>query len=73
MKLSDDSALEAITQEILSTGDLNGKIIVDTTTVHPTTTKKIASAISNAGGHFLAGKHASLCPLDQADHDCFIS
>jgi len=53
--LSDDAALESIVAEILVSSDLENKIIVDTTTVHPDTTAKVSSKLTSMGVLFLAG------------------
>lgn len=52
---SNDSALRDIISEILKTeGDLTQKTIVDTTTVHPDTTKEVAALVSERGVSFIA-------------------
>lgn len=40
--------------EVVKTGDLTQKKIVDTTTVHPDTTKEVAALISERGATFIA-------------------
>lgn len=42
-------------KEILASGKIEGKIIVDTSTVHPDTTTKVSKALSEAGAIFAAG------------------
>ncbi|TVY75727.1 Glyoxylate/succinic semialdehyde reductase [Lachnellula suecica] len=59
ISLSDDSALKSIVNEILASKNIAGKIIVDTTTVLPETTKAISSSITNAGALFVAVSGAS--------------
>lgn len=54
-QVSNDQVLQSITDEILASGNINGKIYVDCSTVHPDTSVAIAKQISNAGGEFVAG------------------
>lgn len=53
-QVSNDAVLEATADEIIASGSVNGKIYVDCSTVHPETSVKIASKITQAGGHFVA-------------------
>ncbi|KAI0805165.1 NAD binding domain of 6-phosphogluconate dehydrogenase-domain-containing protein [Xylaria sp. FL0064] len=52
---NDDAAVESIVEQIISSesGPAN-KIIVDTTTVHPNTTKEISAKLKAHGAHFAA-------------------
>lgn len=53
--MSDDNALKNIIQQISATNsDLTKKTIVDTTTVHPDTTKEVAALLSQRGASFVA-------------------
>ncbi|CRG83335.1 hypothetical protein PISL3812_00686 [Talaromyces islandicus] len=55
ISMSDDNALKNIIQQISSTdSDLETKTIVDTTTVHPDTTKEVAALLSQRGASFVA-------------------
>ncbi|KAI1755990.1 NAD binding domain of 6-phosphogluconate dehydrogenase-domain-containing protein [Xylaria castorea] len=52
---SDDTAVQSIIEQIISSGSvLAGKIIVDTTTIHPNTTKEISQKLQARGAHFAA-------------------
>lgn len=52
---SDDAAVEAIIEQIVSSSsELSGKTIVDTTTIHPNTTKAISEKLQTLGVHFAA-------------------
>lgn len=54
-KTSNDSALRDIISEILKVeGDLSRNTIIDTTTVHPDTTKEVAAMVSQRGATFIA-------------------
>lgn len=55
ISMSDDAAVESIVQKIIASGPgLTGKIVVDTTTVHPDTTKSIAETLRGCGVRFAA-------------------
>ncbi|KAI1387784.1 uncharacterized protein F4822DRAFT_407578 [Hypoxylon trugodes] len=51
---SDDKAVKSIVYQILDLGDVADKIVVDTTTIHPDTTKELAAKLSNKGAGFAA-------------------
>ncbi|RYC64244.1 hypothetical protein CHU98_g1947 [Xylaria longipes] len=52
---SDDAAVESIIGQIISSGSkIAGKTIVDTTTIHPDTTKEISRKLQAHGAHFAA-------------------
>lgn len=51
---SDDKAVESIVEQILSLQDLAGKAIIDTTTIHPNTTKALAGKLRGRGAEFAA-------------------
>ncbi|KAI0448760.1 NAD binding domain of 6-phosphogluconate dehydrogenase-domain-containing protein [Xylaria acuta] len=52
---SDDAAVESIIRQIIPSGsELVGKTIVDTTTIHPNTTKEISQKLQANGAHFAA-------------------
>ncbi|KAK4671070.1 hypothetical protein QC764_603610 [Podospora pseudoanserina] len=51
--LSKDSVVESAISEIL-THDLTGKLIIDCSTIHPTTATRIANSITSCGAQFLA-------------------
>ncbi|KAI0377730.1 hypothetical protein F5Y04DRAFT_171932 [Hypomontagnella monticulosa] len=52
---SDDKAVESIVGQILDSGDdVAGKIVVDTTTIHPNTTKTLTAKLKERGAEFAA-------------------
>ncbi|KAI1427330.1 hypothetical protein F5Y12DRAFT_738469 [Xylaria sp. FL1777] len=52
---SDDAAVKSIVEQIISSGsDLENKIVVDTTTIHPNTTKGISEKLGAHGAQFAA-------------------
>ncbi|KAJ5498137.1 hypothetical protein N7453_007188 [Penicillium expansum] len=51
---SDDAALNAIVDQILAVKDIDGKLFVDTTTVHPNTTKETDEKLKNRNASFVA-------------------
>jgi hypothetical protein len=53
---SDDAALNAIVNQILTVKDLDGKLFMDTTTVHPNTTKQTNGKLKKRNASFVAGK-----------------
>lgn len=55
LSVSDDTALLSAVDQVLAVEDLNRKIIVDTTTVHPKTSKKVAASLAERGASFVAG------------------
>lgn len=66
ISLSDDAALTATVDSILGPQhevDLVNKIIVDTTTVHPDTTTKVAEQLSKRGARFVAGPVFGASPV----------
>jgi 3-hydroxyisobutyrate dehydrogenase-like beta-hydroxyacid dehydrogenase len=52
--VGDDPAVEATIAEILASGDVSGKLIVDCSTVHPDTTRKINETLRSKGASFVA-------------------
>ncbi|CAG7991881.1 unnamed protein product [Penicillium nalgiovense] len=51
---SDDGALNAIVDRILAVKDIDGKLFVDTTTVHPNTTKETDEKLKKRNACFVA-------------------
>ncbi|TVY28031.1 putative oxidoreductase [Lachnellula hyalina] len=74
LSLSDDAALQSIVSQILTppSGSLAGKIIVDTTTVHPDTTSSIASTLTEAGALFVAAPVFGASPVAATGQLLFI-
>lgn len=55
LSVSDDEALLSTVDQICAVENLNGKTFIDTTTVHPNTTRKAAANLAERGASFLAG------------------
>ena len=55
--LGDDLAMKSTLDDILSNNDIKGKLIVDCSTIHPSTTSFLSSTIISHGGSFVA------CPV----------
>ncbi|KAI1359034.1 hypothetical protein F5Y08DRAFT_320585 [Xylaria arbuscula] len=51
---SDDAAVQSIVDQIISSGSLTNKMVVDTTTIHPNTTKTISEKLGAQGAQFAA-------------------
>ena len=60
--LADDSALD-VTLNAISSIQLTGKIIVDTSTVHPDSSAKAETKIKNQGGQFIASPVFGASPV----------
>ncbi|KAH7192618.1 NAD binding domain of 6-phosphogluconate dehydrogenase-domain-containing protein [Fusarium flagelliforme] len=60
--LADDSALDA-TLNAISSNQLTGKIIVDTSTVHPDSSAKAENKIKEQGGQFIASPVFGASPV----------
>jgi 3-hydroxyisobutyrate dehydrogenase-like beta-hydroxyacid dehydrogenase len=52
--IADDAVLLSLVDSFLASGDVAGKILADTSTVHPSTTTIAAEKLSDAGAIFLA-------------------
>ncbi|KAF8858245.1 NAD binding domain of 6-phosphogluconate dehydrogenase [Acephala macrosclerotiorum] len=70
--LSDDAALESIANEMIATGSLKDKIIVDTTTVHPDTSVGAFIRLTKAGALFVAAPVFGASPVAEARQLLFI-
>ncbi|KAL1959751.1 hypothetical protein VTO42DRAFT_1337 [Malbranchea cinnamomea] len=55
--LGDDAAVEETLNKALESTDISGKLFVDCSTVHPDTTRRIASLLDSRGASFVA------CPV----------
>ncbi|KAK8029956.1 hypothetical protein PG993_011247 [Apiospora rasikravindrae] len=51
---SADEAVLSIVEQIVNSGNVEGKVVVDTTTVHPDTTQAVAATLASKGTHFAA-------------------
>ena len=58
--------MKGVGKEILHSGDIKGKIVVDTTTVHPSTSTEVSSQIQEVGALFIAAPVFGATPLAQA-------
>jgi 3-hydroxyisobutyrate dehydrogenase-like beta-hydroxyacid dehydrogenase len=54
ISLAKDDVVEATIQEILAASDVTGKLIVETSTIHPETTERLAKAVVEKGAQFVA-------------------
>ncbi|TVY12606.1 putative oxidoreductase YfjR, partial [Lachnellula arida] len=74
LSLSDDTALQTIISQILSpaSGSVAGKIIIDTTTVHPDTTSSISDTLTEAGALFVAAPVFGASPVAATGQLLFI-
>jgi 3-hydroxyisobutyrate dehydrogenase-like beta-hydroxyacid dehydrogenase len=52
--LSKDDVVEAAVDEILKSSDVTGKLVVECSTIHPSTTSRLAQAITDRGAEFVA-------------------
>ena len=52
--LSKDDVVEAAANEILNADDVTGKLIVECSTIHPSTTTRLAKAFTDRGAEFIA-------------------
>ncbi|KAK7981884.1 6-phosphogluconate dehydrogenase [Apiospora saccharicola] len=52
--LSNDQAVEELYASILKSGSLEGKLFVETSTIHPDTTERVAKSLIDAGAEFVA-------------------
>ncbi|KAK8079068.1 NAD(P)-binding protein [Apiospora phragmitis] len=56
----------SIAEQIVHSGDVKGKVIVDTTTVHPDTTQAVAATLASKGAHFAAMPVFEATPVAEA-------
>ncbi|OTB09807.1 hypothetical protein K445DRAFT_78702 [Daldinia sp. EC12] len=64
---SDDKAVESIISQILDSGEVVGKTVVDTTTIHPeTTTKALAKRLKDRAAEFAAAPVFGATPVAEA-------
>ncbi|KAF2631918.1 NAD(P)-binding protein [Macroventuria anomochaeta] len=67
ISVSDDQTLEYVVDEVVTLGtSLNGKIFVDTTTVHPSTTTAVANQLEQLGAYYVAAPVFGSTPVAQA-------
>lgn len=52
--VADDKVLHSLVESFLASGDVTGKILADTSTVHPSTTTSVSSKLAEASAIFLA-------------------
>ncbi|KAK8042667.1 hypothetical protein PG994_013150 [Apiospora phragmitis] len=53
-KRADDLVAKELYAPILKSGDLQGKLFVETSTIHPDTTERLAKSLTDAGAEFVA-------------------
>ncbi|KAH8669603.1 NAD binding domain of 6-phosphogluconate dehydrogenase [Tricladium varicosporioides] len=74
ISLSDDAAVESAIADICSLGDLKlkGKIIVDTTTVHPDTSFSVSQKLEKFGVQLVAAPASGASPLARSGELLFL-
>lgn len=63
LSLSDDAALEATLDALLISEDIKGKLIVDTSTVHPDSSAKAAQRLAEQNAAFIAAPVFGASPV----------
>ncbi|KAH9219272.1 NAD binding domain of 6-phosphogluconate dehydrogenase-domain-containing protein [Leptodontidium sp. 2 PMI_412] len=71
-QISDDSVLDSIVSEMLACGSLTGKIIVDTSTVHPDSSVRASEKLTEAGAVFAAAPVFGASPVAEAGQLLFV-
>lgn len=65
-QVSNDEALQTVINQIVDSGSIKGKIIADTTTVHPHTSSSISTQVQEAGASFVAMPVFGATPIAEA-------
>jgi len=65
-QVSNDAVLSDIVDDIINSGDIRGKIVVDSSTVHPDTTKTLATKLGAVGASFVAAPVFGASPMAKA-------
>jgi 3-hydroxyisobutyrate dehydrogenase-like beta-hydroxyacid dehydrogenase len=68
VQVSDDEALKSLITSIIDSGSIKDKIIIDTTTVHPSTTTQITQQISAANASYIAAPVFGSTPVALSGH-----
>ncbi|KAH7559258.1 hypothetical protein BM1_04195 [Bipolaris maydis] len=63
LQVSDDTALTTLTTSIQSSGPLSQKIIIDTTTVHPSTTTSISTSLAQKNAWYISAPVFGATPV----------
>ncbi|KAJ5027406.1 hypothetical protein PSV08DRAFT_223267 [Bipolaris maydis] len=63
ISVSDDTALTTLTTSIQSSGPLSQKIIIDTTTVHPSTTTSISTSLAQKNAWYISAPVFGATPV----------
>ncbi|ETS84133.1 hypothetical protein PFICI_02158 [Pestalotiopsis fici W106-1] len=64
--ISDDSILDALVEEATSLENIQGKLFIDTSTVHPSTSSAVAKALKVKGAEFIASPVFGASPMAAA-------
>jgi 3-hydroxyisobutyrate dehydrogenase-like beta-hydroxyacid dehydrogenase len=56
LQTSEDTVLKTIVKAIVDSGNIEDKIIVETTTVHPNTSREVNDVLTAAGARYVAGE-----------------
>ncbi|KAI5926919.1 6-phosphogluconate dehydrogenase [Camillea tinctor] len=71
--VSNDAVLQQTANEIIKSGDINGKIYVDCSTVHPETSVAVSKVIAQAGAEFVAAPVFGAAPMAEAGKLIFVT
>lgn len=66
VQISDDKVLNSLVNEALTLDSLDGKIFVDTSTVHPDTSSAVSSKLRQKGASFIASPVFGASPMAAA-------
>ncbi|KAJ4354705.1 uncharacterized protein N0V89_006442 [Didymosphaeria variabile] len=66
MPISDDAVLNDLVEQALSLKSIHGKLFIDTSTVHPSTSSAVAEALKAKGAHFIASPVFGASPVAAA-------
>ncbi|KAI0132369.1 6-phosphogluconate dehydrogenase 2 [Xylariales sp. AK1849] len=70
--LSNDKAVDELYSTLLKAGDLEGKLFVECSTIHPDSTEKTAKAVLDAGAEFVASPVFGAPPAADAGQLIFV-
>lgn len=66
MQISNDVVLNELTDEAIAVGNLQGKLIIDTSTVHPSTSSAVARKLQEHGASFIESPVFGASPMAAA-------
>lgn len=65
-QISNDAVLRDTVQQFIGSGNVDGKVLCDSSTVHPDTSAAVAKQLEKAGAMFVAGPVFGASPMAQA-------